>query len=217
MLWRARGRHGRPDRERCARSATIVLMKKRGEDRVPRQVLLSTSSTLHPLHLPRTRMGSDDMSAAGPSLSAGQSALRQAKRSLRKQMGAQLDALSASSIAQQSSQITSHALNQPAFHQADKISIYVSMEKGEVKTEDLCRETLALGKRLYVPKFATLAAASGSNAKFESDMRMLRIYNWKDYEAMVINKWGIREPADVIDERNREDGEKSFCLAPAKL
>lgn len=149
----------------------------------------------------------EEMSAVGSSLSAGQSALRQAKRSLRKQMGARLDALSASSIALQSSQITSYVLDHPAFHQADKVSIYVSMERSEVRTEELCRQTLNLGKRLYVPKFATLAAASGSNAKFESDMRMLRVYDWKDYEAMVMNKWGIREPADVIDEGNREDGE----------
>jgi 5-formyltetrahydrofolate cyclo-ligase len=158
-------------------------------------------------------MGEEAMSAAGSSLLAAQTALRQAKRSLRKQMGARLDALSASSIALQSSQIASHTLKHPAFLKADKISIYVSMEKGEVKTEELCKQTLDLGKRLYVPKFATLAAKSGSKATFESDMRMLRIYDWKDYEAMVMNKWGIKEPADAIDEMNREDGEE--CLSSA--
>jgi 5-formyltetrahydrofolate cyclo-ligase len=150
-------------------------------------------------------MGSEEMATT----SAGQAALRQAKRALRKQMAARLEALSSSSIASQSSQITSHTLKHPSFIKADKISIYVSMEKGEVKTEDLCKQTLALGKRLYVPKFATIAAAAndGKASRFESDMRMLRIYDWTDYEKMVMNKWGIKEPADVIDERYREDGE----------
>lgn len=146
------------------------------------------------------------------SISAAQSTLRQAKRALRKQMGDQLDALSSSTITTQSDQITFRTLNHSAFRKADKVSIYVSMEKGEVKTEELCKQALSLGKRLYVPKFATIAAATFSSTKdsksikFDADMRMLRIYDWKDYEAMVMNKWGIREPHDDYNVNNREDG-----------
>lgn len=147
------------------------------------------------------------------SSSAAQSTLRQAKKALRKQMGTRLDSLNTSAIAMQSTQITAHTLNHPAFQKANKVSIYVSMEKGEVKTEELCKQALLLGKHLYVPKFATIAAAAPSSStiiqssKFDSDMRMLRIYDWNDYEAMVMNKWGIREPHDAYDANNREDGE----------
>jgi 5-formyltetrahydrofolate cyclo-ligase len=158
-------------------------------------------------------MEGDAMSAATISLvKANQQALRQAKRSLRKQMAIQLDALSPSSIALQSSQIASHILAHNAFKKADKISIYVSMEKGEVKTEELCRQTLALGKRLYVPKFASMAEKGMGTTTFERDMKMLRVKDWDDFEAMVMNKWGIREPEEIVANNKREDGEKEWNL-----
>lgn len=144
-------------------------------------------------------------------------ALKQAKKALRKEMAVRLSALDPASIASQSARITSHVVRHPAFQKAEKISIYVSMEKGEVKTEALCRETLKLGKRLYVPRFASAAASTsekkqaGITSTFNTDMRMLRIHDWTDFEAMIMNKWGIREPADVIDTANREDGEDHLC------
>lgn len=137
---------------------------------------------------------------------AGQQALRQAKQSLRKQMAIQLNALNPTFIASQSSQITRLILEHPSYKAANNISIYVSMEKGEVRTEELCKETLLSGKKLYVPRFAASKTKSGNEAKFDLDMRMLRVSSWKDFESMIMNKWGIREPEDMVDAAKREDG-----------
>jgi 5-formyltetrahydrofolate cyclo-ligase len=150
-------------------------------------------------------MEEDSMSVAGASRSASQEVLRHAKRTLRKQMAIQLNTLSNSSIMTQSGDITSLVLHHPAYQKAEKVSIYVSMEKGEVNTDQLCRETLALGKKLYVPRFAKTAQESDQKVGFEVDMKMLRVGDWNDFEAMVMNRWGIREPESIIGKLQRED------------
>lgn len=120
-------------------------------------------------------------------------------------MALRLDAILPSSLALQSAQITAQILHHESFLNATRVSIYVSMDKGEVQTEELCRKALESGKRLYVPRFASSSAANG---KFETDMKMLRVRDWDDFQAMVMNRWGIREPDEVVDGRQREDGEQ---------
>lgn len=153
-------------------------------------------------------------------LNAASQSIRQAKRALRKQMGAHLAKIPATELIQQSTAVTQHVLNHPAYKDAKSISIYVSMDQGEVRTEELCRQTLLLGKQLYVPRFAKITPSANSTqqvggstteaaqkASFDSDMRMLRVNDWEDYEAMVMNRWGIREPDERYKETQREDGE----------
>lgn len=88
------------------------------------------------------------------------------------------------------------------------------------------------GKKLYVPLFAApaskppgtddvAAVANPPNTgatTFASDMRMLRLRDLGEYEGMKMNKWGIREPEDWIDEAGgrtrREDGE---CALPLPM
>ena len=149
--------------------------------------------------------------------------IRQAKRALRKEMAAQLAKISVTELIQQSNSVTQHVLNHPAYKDAESVSIYASMDHGEVRTEELCKQTLLLGKRLYVPRFAKRTPASVSvqqvggstteaaqKASFDSDMRMLRVNDWEDYEAMIMNRWGIREPDEKYKQSQREDG-KWIC------
>ncbi|UZJ51744.1 hypothetical protein CBS101457_001064 [Exobasidium rhododendri] len=131
-------------------------------------------------------------------------ALRLAKKTLRKQMATKLYSLSPASIAFQSSQIVPFIIGLPSFQKAESVSIYVNMNKGEVHTEELCRQTLALGKKLYVPRFAS-TKVDNNVATFETEMRMLRVFDWADFEAMLTNKWGIREPEDMLGAHKRED------------
>jgi 5-formyltetrahydrofolate cyclo-ligase len=146
--------------------------------------------------------------------------IRQAKRTLRKQMAANLAKIPTSELIQQSTSVTQHVLNHPAYKNAKSVSIYVSMDQGEVRTEELCKQTLLLGKKLYVPRFAKViptanvtqqlggsTTEAAQKASFDSDMRMLRVNDWEDYEAMVMNRWGIREPDEKYKEAQREDGE----------
>lgn len=43
---------------------------------------------------------------------------------------------------------------------------------------------------------------------------MMRLLDIKEYENMPVNKWGIREPGEVYDQRGnrREDGESSLLF-----
>lgn len=154
--------------------------------------------------------------------------IRQAKRALRKQMATQLAKIPKNELIQQSNSVTQHVLNHPVYKNANSVSIYVSMDQGEVRTEELCKQTLLLGKRLYVPRFAKVTSAStesrnqsedkvnqvggstteaAQKATFDTDMRMLRVNDWEDYQAMVMNRWGIREPDEKYRQVQREDGE----------
>lgn len=151
--------------------------------------------------------------------SSSMTAIRTAKRALRKSMATKLSTLSREDLLSQSRQVTRGILASPTYQQANRISIYVSMASGEIDTDELCMETIKRGKRLYVPLFAappskkedqpsaitpnptqtgstTGVPSSSSSTVFLSDMRMLRLYTTTDYAAMKLNKWGIREPED---------------------
>ncbi|PWN35318.1 5-formyltetrahydrofolate cyclo-ligase [Meira miltonrushii] len=148
-------------------------------------------------------------------LNVAAQSIRQAKRALRKQMAAHLATIPPTELVQQSTAVTQHVLNHPAYRDAKSVSIYVSMDQGEVRTEELCKQTLLLGKKLYVPRFAKVTpptqqvggstTEAAQKASFDSDMRMLRVNDWEDYEAMVMNRWGIREPDEHYREAQRED------------
>lgn len=83
----------------------------------------------------------------------------------------------------------------------------MNTDTSEVRTDDICRSVLLQQKELYVPRFATEAGVKGA---FEDDMKMLRIRDWADFEMLVRNRWGIREPE--ID--GRQDGEKRATHRP---
>lgn len=164
---------------------------------------------------------------AGMAASLAGQGVRQAKRAMRRQMANVLMQLPSDRVAAQSAGVTEHVLHHPAFRSARTVSIYVSMEHSEVRTEELCKQTLMQGKRLYVPRFASVPTTgqpststtgsttavdreSGKSA-FASDMRMLRVSDWEDFEAMAMNRWGIREPDERYRNARREDGER--CCA----
>lgn len=142
--------------------------------------------------------------------------------------------MSRSEVLEQSAAVTARVLASPTYQSARSISVYVSMASGEVDTDELCRQTIALGKKLYVPLFATPTAASSSSSSslgtaavsdpqpakiattMSKDMRMLRLCDLTEYEGMKENRWGIREPEDWIEEtgmsgqrKPREDGESA--------
>lgn len=135
------------------------------------------------------------------------SALRSAKRALRKTMAERLAHITPTDLAAQSRLVTSRILSSPTYRQARNISIYVSTDTGEVDTDALCRSTLQdTSKRLYVPLFASAVAggtASAANATFAADMRMLQLRSLAEYEGLKRNRWGIREPEAWIETEAR--------------
>lgn len=108
----------------------------------------------------------------------------------------------------------------PAYVQAETVSVYVSMPSGEVDTWALCRAVLQAGKRLYIPRFSTLASGAAADAHhaFTQDMQMLRVHSLDELEhGLTPNKWGIAEPPATYQGQAREDGRctHSSALDPA--
>lgn len=114
----------------------------------------------------------------------------QAKVILRKQIKDILKAMSLESRNQQSNLITQKLFNLPEFKKAKKVSIYLSTEH-EVNTSDILKKLFNDKKDVFVPTY------SGS------EMKMLRLYDFDDYERLPVTKWKIKQPnADDIHREN---------------
>ncbi|KAJ1023983.1 related to 5-formyltetrahydrofolate cyclo-ligase [Ustilago sp. UG-2017b] len=167
--------------------------------------------------------------------STSATALRAAKRQLRKTMTITLAAMRPEEIAKQSQKVAEQVLQSQTYTRARSISVYIHMGVGEVMTDEICRSVLKDGKKLYVPLFASPtnpAAATGPTVasapadiktEFATDMIMLRLRDVAEYESMAANRWGIREPPltyadgtireEALDETTGGDG-LDLILAP---
>ncbi len=188
-----------------------------------------------PLSLPTNPHTSERFDDTMASNSA--TALRTAKRQLRKSMAHKLSLMRADEIASQSHKVAEQVLRSQTYAQARAISVYIHMNVGEVVTDHICRSILKDGKRLYVPLFAspaTPAVASGptvpeapapAKTEFATDMIMLRLRDVAEYESMAANRWGIREPPLTYEDGTmREQGKSprsvlsvwpSYALTPS--
>lgn len=151
--------------------------------------------------------------------STSATALRAAKRQLRKSMAQTLATMKPDEIAKQSQRVAEQVLKSQTYARARSISVYIHMDVGEVITDEICRSVLKDGKKLYVPLFASPSApavATGPTVpaaptpvktEFATDMIMLRLRDVAEYESMEANAWGIREPPlTYADGTIREEG-----------
>lgn len=152
--------------------------------------------------------------------STSATALRTAKRQLRKSMAQTLATMRPEEIAKQSRKVAEQVLKSQTYAHARSISVYINMDVGEIATDEICRSILKDGKRLYVPLFASPSAPASATGptvptattpvktEFATDMIMLRLRDVAEYEAMAANRWGIREPPlTYADGTIREEGE----------
>jgi len=122
-----------------------------------------------------------------------QTALKGQKRALRKAVAATLNALTSSTVEEQSRAISERVLSLPAFRECNSISCYLSMESGEVKTSALVDAIFQSSKKLYVPKIRSK----------DGGMDFLRCYSPDDLASFPAGTWGIREPGDLWEGQNR--------------
>ena len=114
-------------------------------------------------------------------------------------------------------------LSIPAIRECNSISCYLSMESGEVKTSAIVdailqageyyiwlKDLLKLcggkkkGKTLYVPK---IRSKNGG-------MDFLRCYSADDLASFPAGTWGIREPGDLWEGKNRSSSEFWRTITP---
>ncbi|TBU39787.1 5-formyltetrahydrofolate cyclo-ligase [Dichomitus squalens] len=125
---------------------------------------------------------------------AASTTLRQQKTALRKSMRVLLANLSNDEIQAQSRAITNTLLALPEFQQSRNVSCFLSMPSGEVDTSAVVSTILSTGKNLFVPK---------TTDKAQGIMEFYQIFDEGDLRALPRGLWGIREPDDAYNGRQR--------------
>ncbi|KAL8941628.1 MAG: hypothetical protein Q9216_002130 [Gyalolechia sp. 2 TL-2023] len=100
-----------------------------------------------------------------------------------------------STIPQHSIQSQSHEtlLSLPEYRSATKLSIYLSMPKGEVSTRSIVTDALRQGKEVYVPYTSTVEEpVSGASSTI---MDMVGLLSQEDFETLESDPWGIPTPS----------------------
>ncbi|KAJ2313248.1 hypothetical protein IWW51_006139 [Coemansia sp. RSA 2702] len=125
-------------------------------------------------------------------------AINSAKGQLRQQMRRKLAHLSAEQLQIESQQTLAHITGHPAFQRAQHVSIYISMDAGELQTRELIELAQRQNKRVYVPRCDGAA------------MQMVELRGSVD--ELKVNKWGIREPRE--DDVAVDPAQLEFVVVP---
>ncbi|KAL1841977.1 hypothetical protein VTJ49DRAFT_6220 [Mycothermus thermophilus] len=133
--------------------------------------------------------------------------LNTAKRQLRDAMKHKLRAMPHNSILAQSAAVRDTLKKLPAYADARRVSIFLSMPVGEIQTDGIVRDALAAGKEVFVPYLHANPAPEPDLPKRVMDM--VRLRDLADYESLQPDSWGIPsiDPTTVAS-RQRVLGEE---------
>jgi len=117
------------------------------------------------------------------------------KQVLRKEIRSRLKNLTQDQVEEQSLQVWERLFQLPAYQDAKSVGLFLSMPRGEIKTEAALRHAASQQKAIYVPQV-------GKNFE-QADMELLQVPLSTDqskifYHDWPRNKWGIPEPPDSI-------------------
>lgn len=130
-------------------------------------------------------------------------ATREAKKSLRQEMKTVLSNLTDEELETQSNKVKDTILSLPQYQSAARLSIYLSMPKGELRTTAIIHDALSQDKKVFIPYIS----GKGRSAT----MDMLRLYSLTDLSSLAPDAWGIPSlPADSVDERENAAGGKGL-------
>ena len=87
-----------------------------------------------------------------------------------------------------------------AFKNARRVSVYVNLNEGEIRTEEIIERILSEGKACFIPCFQPKA----------TDMKMVRLESIEEYQSLPSTIWGIRQPPA---DQPREDALQSGRLS----
>lgn len=101
-------------------------------------------------------------------------------------------------------EVQAKLLTLPEYKQANRISIYLSMPKGEIFTRPIVLDALREGKRVFVPYI--YATASITTHESKSVMKMVSLQSKEDYESLRPDAWGIPTPDETTIDRREVIG-----------
>ncbi|EMG46843.1 Mthfs 5-formyltetrahydrofolate cyclo-ligase [Candida maltosa Xu316] len=132
------------------------------------------------------------------------SALKEAKKQLRKQIKAQLKTISQESLITQSSEIHQNLQTHEYFQNANHIAVFMNMPDSEVKTREIIKSCFELGKNVYLPR-CNYTPIPGRKKNY---MSMIKMPSWESVlELKPQGKYQLLEPLsgeDAMDTGNLE-------------
>lgn len=125
-----------------------------------------------------------------------------AKVALRKSMQKKLTALSQEEKKLQSENVITKLFALPLLQKSKRISVYLSTED-EISTEPILKYIFENKKSCFVPRYS------------RNDMEMVKLNSMKDWEALPLTKWNIKQP-DLSDIRENalEGGGLDLVIVP---
>lgn len=135
------------------------------------------------------------------------------KQKLRKQIRTSLSSLSPQDLAEQSAFVWEKLFQLPEYQTSKSVGLFLSMPKGEIRTDEACRKVLSDGKQLFVPRVGL---------DFEQcDMDLIRVPHSDSndgskmfYEHWPRNKWGIPEAPISEDYATAQLGDIDLLVVP---
>ncbi|KAL8659627.1 MAG: hypothetical protein Q9226_000332 [Calogaya cf. arnoldii] len=115
--------------------------------------------------------------------------LRTAKKELRRRIR---QALSHQSMVAHAATATLFSL--PEYQSAKRISVYLSMPRGELSTRSIVTEALRNGKEVYVPYIHKMTPST--NGSPASVMDMVALHSQEDFDGLQPDPWGIPTPGE---------------------
>lgn len=105
-------------------------------------------------------------------------------------------------------EVQAKLLTLPEYKQANRLSIYLSMPKGEIFTRAIVLDALREGKRVFVPYVHATASLTmqDSTREFMSVMTMVSLQSKEDYESLRPDAWGIPTPDETSIHRREVIG-----------
>lgn len=123
-----------------------------------------------------------------------------AKKDFRKDVKAKLSTLSEAEVAEQSRKAQDLVLQLRQYKEARRISVYLSMPKGEAQTDTIVHDALEQGKTVFVPYIHRPPVGN-------KIIDMLRLNSFQEFEALGRDGWGIPSlSSDSVDGRENAMG-----------
>lgn len=108
-------------------------------------------------------------------------------------------------------EVQAKLLELPEYKLANRLSIYLSMPKGEIFTREIVLDALREGKRVFIPY--VYATVSSTTQESMSVMAMVSLESKEDYESLRPDAWGIPTPGETtIDKREVVGGNNEIYL-----
>ncbi|KAG0146710.1 hypothetical protein CROQUDRAFT_33823, partial [Cronartium quercuum f. sp. fusiforme G11] len=112
------------------------------------------------------------------------------KRALRKEIRGRLAQIDESSLSNQSRAVSTIIKKSTWYKSSKKIGCYLSMNKGELRTDEIVLDALSTGKEVYIPFCYN---NHHENESLKNQMKMFKLENEMIFLNLIYNKWGVRE------------------------